>query len=49
MQFILCCMTITTYNIATGNLIHPVDQSASRDLTSIESRDHYIFPLAKAK
>ena len=29
----LFCMTISTYIQYTGNLIHPVNQSASRDLS----------------
>ena len=35
MQFILYCMAITTYNIKTEDLIHPIDQSVSRDFYSI--------------
>ena len=38
MQFILYCMVITIYNI---KLIHPIDQSASRDLYTIESCHHF--------
>ena len=48
MLFILYCMTNYT-QYYTDNLIHPVDQSTSRDLSSIELRDLFIFPLAKAK
>ena len=35
------CMVITIYNIKTEDLILPIDQSASRDLYTIESC-HYF-------
>ena len=43
MQFILYCMTISTYVQYTGNLIHPVDPSGSRDLASITIIYIYIY------
>ena len=47
MQFILYCMTISYYINYTNNLIHPVNQSASRDLHFIKLNDYFICLLGE--
>ena len=47
MQFILYCVTISCYINYTNNLIHPVDQSASRDLHCIKLSDYFICLLGE--
>ena len=47
MQFILYCMTISYYINYTNNLIHPVDQSASRALHCINLSDYFICLLGE--